>query len=85
MGTVCQDGGTAADAFLGFVCSRFLAGTLLVVFQVRIPAVFDPREYLQSLNTGRPPSFSLAYIDCRFPQDHEQKQNAQGESEPGCM
>lgn len=37
----------------------------------------------QSLNTGRPPSFSLAYIDCQFPQDHERKENAQGEMESG--
>ncbi|KAK0205099.1 fungal-specific transcription factor domain-containing protein, partial [Desarmillaria ectypa] len=27
----------------------------------------------QSLNTGRPPSFSLAYIDCSFPQYGDQK------------
>ncbi|KAJ6606856.1 hypothetical protein B0H10DRAFT_2439911 [Mycena sp. CBHHK59/15] len=27
----------------------------------------------QSLNTGRPPSFSLAYIDCSFPQYENQK------------
>lgn len=32
--------------------------------------------FSQSLNTGRPPSFSLAYIDCRFPQyDHSNKDN----------
>lgn len=27
----------------------------------------------QSLNTGRPPSFSLAYTDCNYPQYDEQK------------
>ncbi|KAF7966860.1 hypothetical protein HWV62_36691 [Athelia sp. TMB] len=37
----------------------------------------------QSLNTGRPPTFALAYIDCRLPQDSEVTQNAHGETEPG--
>ncbi|KAK0236242.1 fungal-specific transcription factor domain-containing protein [Armillaria nabsnona] len=34
----------------------------------------------QSLNTGRPPSFSLAYIDCSFPQYDDQKDGGS----PGC-
>jgi hypothetical protein len=35
---------------------------------------------LQSLNTGRPPSFSLAYIDCSFPQPDE---GSEGEGAEG--
>ncbi|KZP16299.1 hypothetical protein FIBSPDRAFT_921010 [Athelia psychrophila] len=37
----------------------------------------------QSLNTGRPPTFSLAYIDCRLPEDPDQKLNDRGEMESG--
>ncbi|KAJ4482356.1 fungal-specific transcription factor domain-containing protein [Lentinula aciculospora] len=39
----------------------------------------------QSLNTGRPPSFSLAYIDCSFPQYegvNMKDGNSQGRSDP---
>lgn len=35
----------------------------------------------QSLNTGRPPSFSLPYVDCAFPLQY----NESDESEAGCM
>jgi hypothetical protein len=38
-------------------------------YQVGFMRVYYPHLFLflQSLNTGRPPSSSLAYIDCGFP------------------
>lgn len=36
----------------------------------------------QSLNTGRPPSFSLAYIDCRMPEDQDPKRKDPGDTQP---
>ena len=33
--------------------------------------------FFQSLNTGRPPSFSLAYVDCGFPQ-YDASSNGKG-------
>jgi len=49
------------------------------VWQVRSPLaiiITTKTFFTQSLNTGRPPSFSLAYIDCRFPQyDHANNAN----------
>lgn len=39
---------------------------------------------LQSLSTGRPPSVTLPYVDCQFPQDDEQRLNINGDKEHSC-
>ena len=53
------------------------------VWQACIDSLFVHRYLLhypfQSLNTGRPPSFSLAYVDCGFPQ-YDASSNGKGGS-----
>lgn len=38
----------------------------------------------QSMNLGRPPSVSLSYVDCEFPEDDGATINNKGEVEMGC-
>ena len=38
----------------------------------------------QSMNLGRPPSISLPYVDCEFPEDDAATINDKGEVEMGC-
>ena len=53
------------------------------VWQARIDPLLVYRYLLhdpfQSLNTGRPPTFSLAYVDCGFPQ-YDASSNGKGGS-----
>lgn len=39
---------------------------------------------LQSMSLGRPPSASLSYVDCEFPEDDTATLNDKGEIEMGC-
>lgn len=64
---------TPSYSLLGSLCCRRLAG---MVFHHCHQQKQKQNTFSQSLNTGRPPSFSLAYIDCRFPQyDHSNIDN----------
>ena len=64
MGLDSEDGSTTTYSLLGPLRYRCLAGTYRSFINVPLSLTWS----FQSLNTGRPPSFSLAYVDCGFPQ-----------------
>jgi len=41
--------------------------------------------YQQSLSTGRPPTFALAYVDCSFPDPHDEEGVEGGGSACECL
>lgn len=78
MGTIAQVGSEKTNLVLGSFRCGLLAGVFPRTRPFTCSAIFNVLILLllilQSLNTGRPPSFSLAYIDCSFPQyDHKDK------------
>jgi hypothetical protein len=80
MGFDTEDGSTTAYSLLGPLRLRYLAGTYRSLSVYRY-LLHDP---LQSLNTGRPPTFSLAYVDCGFPQYDASSNGKGGSSGSSC-